>query len=609
MNKIAFILFVFYAFVAQGQKEAYHWYFGDHAGLDFTSGSPVAVTNGAMYTDEGCSSISDANGLLLFSTNGINVYNKNHTLMPNGFGLNGHTSSSQSAMIVKKPGSVNDFYIFTTDALGGISGLSYSIVDMSLQAGLGDVSVKNIQLVTPVCEHLTGTFHANGNDVWVMAHLANSSDFYAYLVTAAGISAPVITSIGVNQNSNSLQASMKFSPAGDRLACPLQILTHFEVYDFDNATGILSNVMQLNNVVWSNPFSVEFSPSGRFLYGAYDPGGGVLLQFDLSLGSAAAITAGAVNVGAYTGSYFGSLQLGPDQKIYAGELNNNYIGVVNDPESLGVACNFVDTGVFLAGKISEYGLPNFMTGYFSTPIIPVALFSAPHHVCPGTCTDFTNNSSYGTSYLWSFPGANPVTSTDVNPTTICYNTPGNYDVQLIASNVNGSDTLVLPNYITVYPFPSPQGISQSGDTLFAFSGAVSYQWYLNGIDVAGATDYFYVATESGNYNVVATDANGCEVEAAIFDVVAGIQGAVDFSQLSIFPNPVSDKIYFQNRGFSNGHAIDISIYNMIGGKILSAVDYGLKTIGCELLPPGIYWLEIKTEENITWIKFMKSSGY
>jgi hypothetical protein len=53
------------------KKEAWHWYFGDHAGLDFSSGSPVVDLNSAMYTDEGCASISDASGILQFYTGGL----------------------------------------------------------------------------------------------------------------------------------------------------------------------------------------------------------------------------------------------------------------------------------------------------------------------------------------------------------------------------------------------------------------------------------------------------------------------------------------------------------------------------------------------------------
>ena len=59
------------------QKEAAIWYFGEYAGLDFNSGSPVALTNGQLSTDEGCTTISDKNGNLLFYTDGKVVYNKN----------------------------------------------------------------------------------------------------------------------------------------------------------------------------------------------------------------------------------------------------------------------------------------------------------------------------------------------------------------------------------------------------------------------------------------------------------------------------------------------------------------------------------------------------
>jgi hypothetical protein len=159
-----------------------------------------------------------------------------------------------------------------------------------------------------------------------MAHDVNSN-YYAYLVTAAGVSAPVITNIGTIPPV--VQASMKFSPKGDKLARPYQGTTRFELMDFDNSTGILSNLMTLDNASFMEPFAVEFSPTGRFLYGVLDPSGtGQIIQFDLSLGTQAAIIASAVQVGAYNLSYFGSLQLGPDLKLYAGELNYDHIGVI-----------------------------------------------------------------------------------------------------------------------------------------------------------------------------------------------------------------------------------------------------------------------------------------
>src|SRR5438552_12167024 len=52
------------------QKEANIWYFGSYGGVDFNSGAPVVLTNSAMSAFEGCTSIANHNGQLLFYTDG-----------------------------------------------------------------------------------------------------------------------------------------------------------------------------------------------------------------------------------------------------------------------------------------------------------------------------------------------------------------------------------------------------------------------------------------------------------------------------------------------------------------------------------------------------------
>lgn len=238
-------------------------------------------------------------------------------------------------------------------------------------------------------------------------------------------------------------------------------------------------------------------------------------------------------------------------------------------------------------------------------VLPVAQFIAPNHICPGTCTNFTNLSVNATSSAWSFPGASPAFSTDVNPANICYNTPGTYDVQLIVSNANGSDTLLLQNFITVFPSPLPQGISQNGDTLFANPGASGYQWYYNGTTITGATDYWYVAPFSGDYNVVATDANGCEVEAVIFNVVAGIRSlnGVDLN-ISLYPNPVTDELIIENLNLLNDKT-DVGIYTLLGEKIPLTFDQSLSRLDCKNLSSGIYFIEIRSADVVYRSKFIK----
>jgi PKD repeat protein len=236
---------------------------------------------------------------------------------------------------------------------------------------------------------------------------------------------------------------------------------------------------------------------------------------------------------------------------------------------------------------------------------PVAMFNAPNHICPGTCTDFINLSQNATSYIWTFNGGNPSVSTDASPTNICYNTPGTYSVSLIATNAVGSDTIVLNNYITVYPIPPAQGILQNGDTLVANQGSVSYQWYYNGTIIPGATDYFYVATQSGNYSVIAADENNCEVEAVINNVIANSPFAGSHLPVSVYPNPALDKIEIRN--LNQESEISITIYDMPG----TAVKFEKRNFNTEIivdvseLSKGVYYLEILSENTKYRTQFVK----
>src|SRR6188768_576787 len=196
MHKLLHVsIFTFISLSCIAQGEYNQWCFGSLAGLDFNSGSPVAV-NSQVNTTEGSSSIADAAGNLLFYSDGITVWNKNHIAMPNGTGLNGGVSSTQSALIVAQPQTPSIYYVFTTAEAQGASGFCYSIVDMSLQGGLGDVTTKNVQLFTPSAEKVCATKHANGIDIWVLGHEMGTNNFIAYLLTSAGLSAPVISSCG-----------------------------------------------------------------------------------------------------------------------------------------------------------------------------------------------------------------------------------------------------------------------------------------------------------------------------------------------------------------------------------------------------------------------------
>jgi PKD repeat protein len=607
MNKLFtfFYLLLSTAFYCSAQNEANKWLFGNNGGLDFNSGSPLPFPGGQTSTTEGSASVSDAAGNLLFYTDGITVWDKTHTTMPNGTGLLGGSSSSQSAMIVLLPGSSTAYYVFTVGE--SFQDFNYSIVDMTLNGGNGDVTTKNSLVSTVVCEKLCSVRKPNGVDFWIIVHDAFTDEFDAYTLTSAGLNlVPVVSNAG-SPNSGDI-GYLKSSPDGTKLAAALWNSGNlFELFDFDNSTGIVSNAHTLPfHPAGSGAYGLEFSPNNRYLYCAWITPGEVR-QYDLQAGSFAAIDASEIFLGSTSVAFNGALQIGPDQKIYLAQFGAGYLGVINDPNVGGTGCNFVDIGVVIAG-ISQLGLPNYPSFYFGS--LFTAFQSTDSHICPGTCTGFINMCVNATSYIWSFPGGNPAVSTDPNPSSVCYNTPGNYSVTLIASNGAATDTLTLANYITVYSAPPPQGIMQSGDTLLANQGSVAYQWFQSGNLISGATNYFYVADTSGSFSVIATDENGCEVEAVINNVVASVHPftITKDSGFSLYPSPFTNSLSIQMSG--NRIATSVTIYNHLGEiiltKNLSAINSSSEIqLDCSTYSEGIYFIEVTIENKVFKSKFIK----
>jgi hypothetical protein len=130
--------------------------------------------------------------------------------------------------------------------------------------------------------------------------------------------------------------------------------------------------------------------------------------------------------------------------------------------------------------------------------------------------------------------------------------------------------------------------------------------------INGATDFFYLAASSGDYNLIATDSNGCEVEAAIFNVIAEIQTTVGSWQLAIFPNPVESDLRcnIEDVIFGTAPQVEISIYNMLGKIVIAA---SLPTPNSQIptqinvsnLLPGIYFIEINSHQSSLRAKFVK----
>ncbi|WP_440066869.1 T9SS type B sorting domain-containing protein [Tenacibaculum discolor] len=480
MKNISLILLLFcFTISTFAQKETNIWYFGENAGLDFNSGAPVALNDGILDTHEGCATISDKDGMLLFYTDGITVYNKNHTVMMNGTGLLGNISSSHSAIIIPKPSDSNIYYIFTVDELGGSNGLQYSEVDMSLDGGLGSVINKNILLKTPTSEKLTAVKSTDG--YWVLSHLWNSNEFIAYKVSTNGVNTvPVISPVGsqVGPDSNDAIGTIKISPNGKKIAVA-RTLKNVQLFDFDTATGQVSNEITLLQDTNDYYYGVEFSPNNNVLYVSYETNKGIH-QFDLNAGSSHDIINSRLKISGSSISVenYGALQLASDGKIYAVRTFRDHIDVINNPNMLGLGCNYQEGAVSLNGRLGKLGLPPFIQSFFRIDDI---IFE---DVCFNDTTKFSLVDSVD-SVIWDFgdpsSGINN-TSVSLNPTHV-FSSPGDYEVSITATV--GSQTINKTATVTIYKqpiaYPIVDQISfDDGNGLHDFDTSLIENTILNG---------------------------------------------------------------------------------------------------------------------------------
>ena len=518
MNKSGILLccvFVYFSLSLSAQKEANIWYFGEYAGLDFNNGEPVALTNSAMNQQEGCSSIADSLGNLLFYTNGISVWNKNHEIMPNGFGLLGHQSSTQSAIIVKKPGYNKLYYIFTTDAAHNnlINGFNYSIVDMNLEAGLGNVLSKNILLFNPVAEKVTAVWHENQQDVWVITHEWNSAKFRAYLLTETGLNTiengvpgyPKISSVGSSYGNSIWNAIgfLKASRKGNKIGVSIHN-SKFEYFDFDKNSGVLSNPVSITDPIDIRQYGVEFSPDESKLYVGKATFPCYIYQYDLTQKTEKAINRSAYLVASSIDTFdYSCLQLGPDSKIYVALSNKPHLSVINNPNESGSLCNYVEEAIFLENRLSIRGLPDILTK-------PSQISFNYLNLCFGDTTCFNLTSSLNVdSVLWNF--GDPASGTN-NISTIFYpfhifSSLGSFQVNLTIYAA-GNQTNITKEII-IHPTPE---ITLGNDTLICSNnplflspgaGFQNYLWQDN------SSQPTFTVNQSGIYWVEVSNEFGC----------------------------------------------------------------------------------------------------
>ena len=393
---ISFLLIMYNCLGAQAKYD-YNWLMGFNPTIaddpvsyrfDFNQTPFLIESNNGVRFDNQNASVSDSNGDLLFYTNGCSVLDATGNQMSNGDSLNydewveifsipncefGYIGL-QDILILEDPADEEAYFIIQKTKIYGGSGMNdkdsvlfaYSYVDMTLNDGLGDVVVKNQQFYEGdnlLRSYLTAIRHENKKDWWILQPVVEDSLILTFLLDENGISKTAENNSHqfFSTSYSGATGTAKFSPDGTKYAL-YNYYDNLHVYDFDRATGILTNhqYIEVSETDFSQIIfgSVEWSPNSDFLY--------VTSRFELhqiellTNGYEIELIDVYNNTVDPTPITFHLMSQGPDCRIYMcsfGQAASYH--VINSPDEKGVSCDFVQNQIQLPSWSGRASFPNF----------------------------------------------------------------------------------------------------------------------------------------------------------------------------------------------------------------------------------------------------------
>jgi gliding motility-associated-like protein len=495
------VLLLAHSFVFAQNKASPVWIFGHNAGLDFTSaGNPTPVQS-AIFTHSAKSATQcDAQGNVLFYANGLKIWDKQGNVMPGSQnpGMLSHNSSwTIQARIVPDPVNTNRYYVFNLFPSSGqppfgpesIGQLTYTIVDLSLNGGLGAVVTGSAHILI---DTNTGSYMDivpdDACNLWLLVQsgVVHTFNFKAYKISPSGVSlTPVVSPLGF------LASALPAFPYGidNRNGQMIYSYTRNKIFtsynggdlyafSFDPSTGKVSNPNLLGwNYAPTTAQSMSvpgicLSPDESMLYTC---GYTVGSQFELrqypivttgsnvSLGPAVHLfntnSAQYVAVMQQTSYVWNEsdVQRGPDNKIYvAFNMGQDFLGVIDQPDLSGPACNFNPKAVtLLPGTFTTNALPAPVVS-MSSQII--AGSSKDTIVCFGKALVLTAPDNGYTSYVWhdghvgkTYTATKSGTYIVKSSNSPCVMRTDTFNVKMVDFTVSLGEDLSICNPATLHP--------------------------------------------------------------------------------------------------------------------------------------------------------------
>jgi gliding motility-associated-like protein len=617
---IIFLLVISISSVIAQNKANNVWFFGSFIGLNFNTSPPTFFTNMAFDVFEGCATrCSSTTGQILFYTDGKKVYNKNNNIMPNSIITNlvGDVSSSQSSVIVPYPGDTNKYYIFnappTAEGQCPSWRMCYTIVDMTLNAGLGDIININTPLFDTSCEKSAAIGNCDGSIYWVVGKQWSTNKFYAYKITSAGLdTTPVISSAGLVHNANNTggfrwasAGYMKFSPNGKKLGLAAYTYLDFcEIFDFDFNTGIISNglvnYIPSLPVFLNGPYGCSFSPNSTKFYVATQGSFGVngeIWQFDATASTNAAFNASKTLLASIPNCGFGAIQNGPDNNMYVALSANSFLGVINNPNDNIPIATYNHNAISLGNESCNWGLPNLIENFQDIPFAPIIINDTT--ICKGDTIVYNYDK---TVPITIYPATNITYSTDsskiyfypistVTYSIISYGGCNKVDTNNFTITIAPAP-IVNFNFSPVSPTLANAQITLTNNT--ANTGTLA--WYYNNSIVGTNSTYLFNNPGIGTYcfSLVVNNSIGCQgTDTACITILDTTETAI-YIPNSFSPNNdgLNDQFAIIGKNFT---LKNFAIYNRLGEVVFTTTNRLIgwngkfNNIDCDM---GVYYYTV-----------------
>ena len=443
---ILFLILIISFSSLHAQKEAWNWFIGDSAGISFINGdSAVSVNWYKMKGNEGTGGISDADGNLLFYTNGVDIFDYKNRKLNKNFSLKGELSSTQGKLIVKHPES-NEYHVFTNNYYFYHYRLyHFSFIwngDSAIFTDTGSV------IGIDISEGIAAVNHQNNRDILLMNHSLSGDTFYIYCITENGlIPYCKTTKIGYDIPStySEYYSVLKFSPSGKLGSISASVNTNRmkSIFRFNNQTASIGNWLNIALTEgWDAP---TFSTNDSFIYYDYDNKN--IFQYSIKNWRLDSIDKTILNL-KYTKPNNNTVCIrnAPKGKLLITRNQQKYVSIVGDANKKYPACNFVDRAVQLKTGVCRFGNFNTNQSYFFTPAIDYKY----KQNCETNQFQFTSLDTFGAeSQQWIFRKGDSAHTAYGKSVSFTFPDTGIWKVKLIATAGKRIDS--IEKNIEIFP--------------------------------------------------------------------------------------------------------------------------------------------------------------